>query len=464
MRKVIKFIFGKVDLDDSNIKRLLIRLSIPAILGIFVNNLYNIIDSIFVGRGVGADAIGALTIAYPLQVLLNAFVMMVATGGMSILSRSLGEKDKEKASYCFGNSITIIVLIALISTIFGLIFLKPILTLFGGRGHILDLSMDYMRIILLGTIFIGPACIFAELLRAEGKSKQSMIVMSIGAVANVILDYFFIIVFKMGVKGAATATTLANFVSFAYGVYYLLKGDSVLRLKLRYFKIKFHIVKEMLSVGMSSLISQGAGSISVAVANIAIVSVGGDILINAIGVFNRIHSIIFMPIFGVVQGMQPILGYNYGAKRLDKVREAAKLTLKYGFLIALANTVVIFIFTKPVVTLFVDDKELINYAVPYIRLAILFCCVGAWQSTGGTIFRAVGNAKKASFFALLRQIIIFVPNMIILSNIFGALGCWISYAFADLLSGLISIKYINNFLKKLKCKEDNYEEEKMATI
>lgn len=450
IEKVKQMVFGKVDLDDSNVKRLLIKLSIPAILAIFVNNFYNIMDSIFVGRGVGADAIGALTIAYPLQSLIIAFAMMVATGGMSILSRSLGEQNKEKASYCFGNSITMAVIISLILTVVGMVFLEEILTLFGGRGEILELAKDYMRIILLGTVFMGPAYLFAELLRAEGKAKQSMIIMIIGAVANVVLDYIFIIELGMGVKGAAIATTLAKMLSFAYGLIYILKGDSVLQVKLEYFKIKISLVKEMLSVGVSSLISQGAGSISIAIANVAIVNVGGDALITSIGIFNRIHSIIYMPIFGVIQGMQPILGYNYGAKRIEKVRETAKLTLKYVFLIALLNTVVVMLFTNGIVSLFVNDAAIIESSVPYIRLAIVFSCIGAWQCVGGTIFRAVGNAKKASFFALLRQIIVFVPCMIILSNLIGPLGCWISYTASDLISGVISKKYIDSFLKTLR--------------
>lgn len=449
LKHMKKILTGRPDLNDSNIKRLLIKLSIPAMIGVFVNNFYNIMDTIFVGKGVGADAIGALTIAFPMQILMTAFIMMVATGGMSVLSRSLGEQNKEKASKCFGNSIFLAIIISTVIMVVGLIFLEPILYLLGGRGDILILSIDYVRIILFGTMFMSLAYVFSELLRAEGKAKESMGVMLVGAFSNIILDYIFVIVIAGGVKGAALATVLANVISFSYGLFYLVKGDSVLKIEIRYFILETKLVKEILSVGVSSLISQGAGSISLAIANATIVNVGGDILINSIGLFNRIHSIIFMPIFGVIQGMQPILGYNYGAKRIKKVIETANITLKYVFMIALINTIIVLIFTRPLVSLFIDDIELINYCVPYIRLSILFACVGAWQSTGGSVFRAVGMAKKAFFFSLLRQIIIFVPSMIIFSYLIGPLGCWLSYGFSDLLSGIISLKYIKNFLKKL---------------
>jgi len=454
LQQIKRILTGKPDLNDSNVKRLLIKLSIPAMIGVFVNNFYNIMDTIFVGRGVGADAIGALTIAYPMQGLFICSIMMVATGGISILSRSLGEQKQEKASKCFGNSISLAVIISIILMIVGFIFLEPILYLLGGRGEILTLSMDYVRIILFGTVFMGPAYIFSELLRAEGKARESMNVMIIGAISNIVLDYFLVIVIAGGVKGAALATVLANVLSFLYGLFYLVKGDSILKIEIKYFMLDIKLVKEMLSVGVSSLISQGAGSVSLAIANITIVNVGGDMLINSIGVFNRIHSVIYMPIFGVIQGMQPILGYNYGAKRIKKVIETANITLKYVFMIALINTIVVLIFTKPLVSLFIDDIDLINYCVPYIRLSILFTCVGAWQSTGGSIFRAVGMAKKSFFFALLRQIIIFVPSMIIFSNLIGPLGCWLAYGFSDLLSGVISLKYIKNFLKKLGARFD----------
>lgn len=455
--EIKKIISKKADLNDTNISRLLIKLSIPAIIAIFVNSFYNIMDSIFVGRGVGADAIGALTISAPIQHLIMSFAMMVSSGAMSVLSRSLGEGNEKKASKCFGNSVSLIVLISLIITIVGLVFLEPLIAMFGGRGQILEYAKEYMRIIFLGTVFMGLSFIFAELLRSEGKGKESMMVMAIGAISNIILDYIFIIILNGGVSGAAFATTLANVISFIYGLICILKGKSILKFKLEYFILRIKLVKEMLSVGVSSLISQGAGSISQAIGNIIIVSVGGEMLINSIGVFNRINSLIFMPIFGVVQGMQPIVGYNYGAKRMNKVKECVLLTLKSVFVIALVNMLIIQLCTKQMVSLFISDSVLIENSVPYVRIAIMFTAIGAWQCVGGTVFRALGLPKKAFLFSLLRQIVIFVPAMIILSQILGELGCWLAFPTADLLSGVISrefiVRYINKVDKNLTVKE-----------
>lgn len=454
LRKLKKVVTEKANLDDSNVSRLLLKLSIPAIIAIFVNSFYNIMDSIFVGRGVGADAIGALTISYPLQHLIISFGTMVASGGMSVLSISLGEGNKEKASRSFGNSVSLVILISLIITALGLLFLEPLLVMFGGKGQILEYAKDYMRIIFIGTIFMGLGFIFAELLRAEGKSKESMMVMAIGAVSNIVLDYIFIITLSQGVKGAAIATTLANFISFLYGLICILKGKSILKLKLEYFILRISLVKEMLSVGVSSLISQGAGSIAMAISNVIVVSVGGDMLINSIGVFNRINSMIFTPIFGVVQGMQPIVGYNYGAKRLSKVKEAVDLTLKWVFYIALFGMLLTQIFAKQMIELFVEDQELITSSVPYVRMAIIFTAIGAWQCVGGTVFRALGLPKKAFIFSLLRQILIFVPSMIIFSMAFGELGCWLAFPTADLLSGGISYKFIKVYIGKMVDSQD----------
>lgn len=395
INKLKKYIFGKKDLSDKDVKGLLISFSIPSILAIIVNGLYSVIDSIFVGRGVGEVAIGAIAIIQPFIGIIITLGTVISTGAMSVLSRSLGEKDNEKAKICFGNSMTLISTMSILVCIIGTIFLNPILRIMGAEGEIFILGRQYMRIILVGMIFMAPSFLFGQLLRAEGKAKESMVILVIGSISNIILDYIFIIVFK----GGAT----------------------------------------------------GAGNVATIVANNVMVQVGGERLITSIGIFAIIQNFVFMPISGITQSMQPIIGYNYGRCNLEKIKETVKLTLKYVFIVALVNSIIVMLFTAPIVRLFIKgDSEVFTYSVPYIRLGIIFACFGAQQWVGGTVFRSLGMAKKAYFFAVLRMIIIFMPSMIILGNTIGELGCWISYTLADLLSGLVSKRYILRFLNKLE--------------
>lgn len=450
IKKYKEYLFGKIELGDENVKRLLISLAIPSVLAVLVNNLYQVVDSIFVGKIIGEVAIGAVAIVSPFIGIIITFAMLVSTGGMSILSRSLGEKNVEKAKICFANCITLTIGTAIILSLFGLVFLEPILNILGAKGEMLLLSKAYLRIFLIGMTFMAPAFIFGQLLRAEGKSKESMIILVIGSLTNIILDYIFIMIFSWGIEGAALATTLANFLSFLYGLTMILKGSSVLELKWKYLKLDFIIIKEMLSIGMSSFISQGASNLGILIANKVMINVGGSELITAIGIFGMVQSLVFMPISGMTQAMQPILGYNYGAKRIDKVQKVVKLTLKYVFIIALINSIIVLLFTREVAGLFVDkNASILGYVVPNIRIAIIFAAIGAQQWVGGTVFRAVGMAKKAYLFSVLRMIIIFTPSIIILGNLLGPIGCWLSYAVADLASGVISKRYIIKFINKL---------------
>ena len=345
---------------------------------------------------------------------------------------------------------TIIVSISIIISIISIIFLEPILGILGAKGEILLLGKEYFSIFLIGIPFMATAFIFGQLLRSEGKSKESMIILVIGSLTNIILDYIFMIIFKWGIQGAALATTIANFLSFIYGIIKMLKGSSILEIKWKYFKLDFKLVREMFSIGVSSFISQIVSNLGLLVANKVMINVGGIELMPAIGLFGMIQNLVFMPVSGVTQAMQPILGYNYGDKRIDKVLKAIKLTLKYVFFIVLFTSMMAMVFTREIAWLFLEgDASILEYAVPNIRIALLFAAIGALQWVGGTAFRAIGMANKAYLFSLLRMVIIFIPCISILGNLLGPIGCWLSYAFADLLSGIISRRYLIKSIKKL---------------
>lgn len=446
--KIKKFFIEKPELSDSNINVLLIKLSIPAVIGIVITNLYNIVDSIFIGQGVGSEAIGAIAVGSPFMFLFNMCITTIVSGGISVLSISLGEKNHKKAAYCFGNSIILMIIVGVSLSVFGILFCLPLLKCLGASGKLLKMAIDYLRIVLIGFTFLGLAFVFSELIRAQGRAKEAMSILSLGAILNIIGDYIFIILFHMGIKGAAAATALSYFLSFLYGLYMIIRRKNVFDIDVSCFKFRPSIIKEMFSIGFSSLISQGSNVVGNIIANVVILGLGGNILISSIGIHNKLRDIVFMPIMGVIQGMQPIIGYNYGAKRFDKVKETANIALKYVFIIALIDSVIIGGFDSIFVRMFVNDKKLISYSVPLIRISLMFACFGAWQWAGGTICRSTGYAKKAYFFSVLRMIIVFTPAIIIFPHFMGSFGCWLSYAVADIISGVISRIYIWRFLSK----------------
>ena len=443
-------IFGTKNLHDSNVKGLLINFSIPTILAIIVNGMYGFVDSMFVGQGIGETAIGAIAIIQPFIGILITFGTVISTGGMSVISRSLGEDNKEKSKLCFGNCLILIIIGAIVLCFISSLFLDQLLYIMGARNEIFTLGKDYMRIILIGLIFMAPSYLIGQLLKSEGKAKESMIILVIGSVSNMILDYLFIIVFKWGISGAAIATSLAHFLSFSYALLKIVKLSNVFEFKKKYFIIDKPILIEITSIGMSSFISQASGNIATIVANNVMMNIGGQQLITSIGIFAIIQNFVFMPIMGITQSMQPILGFNYGKGRMDKVLETVHLTLKSVFKVSLINTIIVLLFTWQITSLFVpNNSEILAYAVPNIRLAILFACIGSQQWVGGTVFRSLGMSKKAYFFSVLRMILIFMPSVIILGSLLGSIGCWIAYALADLLSGLISRIYIYKELEKI---------------
>lgn len=451
LKELKENIFSQKKLDDKNVKGLLLNFSIPSIIAIIVNGMYGFVDSMFVGQYVGEIAIGAIAIIQPFIGIIVTFGTVISTGGMSVLSRSLGEENKEKAKLCFANSITLIMVVSIIGCFIASIFLDQILNLLGASGEIFNLGKEYMRIILIGLIFMAPSFILGQLLKAEGKAKESMMILLVGSVSNMVLDYIFIVVLKWGISGAALATSLAYFLSFVYAVMKLVHLSSIFEFKKKYFKIDKGILNEILSIGMSSFISQGSGNVAAIVANNVMMNVGGEQLITSIGIFAIIQNFVFMPITGITQSMQPILGFNYGKGRLDKVKEIVETTLKSVFNVTLLNTIIVLIFTRQIASFFVkENSDILSYAIPNIRLGILFACIGAQQWVGGTVFRSLGMAKNAYFFSVLRMILIFMPAVLILGNTIGPLGCWIAYALADLLSGMISRVYMLREIAKLK--------------
>jgi len=438
-------------LGEEKISKLLVNLSLPATIGMMVNALYNLVDTIFVGRGVGALAIGGLTIAFPIQMIIMAFAQMIGIGAASAISRSLGAKDIEKADYVAGNSFLLIVILSSIIAAIGLTFTEPMLRLFGATDTILPYAKDYITIILWGSIFFSFAMSSNNLIRAEGNAKVAMATMLIGAILNIILDPIFIFVFKMGVKGAALATVISKFVSFLYVLTYLYSGKSSLKVKLHHLKPKMRIMTEILTVGFASFARHATGSVVAIVVNNSLRIFGGDMALIIVGIVHRVTMFVFMPLFGVVQGMQPIVGFNYGAKKLDRVKETLKLSLITTTVIATFGWLLVQLFPFAIISVFTREPEIIEKGSTIMRIVISVIPLIGIQIVAAALFQSLGKAVPSLILALLRQVLLFIPLVIILPRVLGLglLGIWIAYPAADILSVVFTVLFLRSELKKM---------------
>jgi putative MATE family efflux protein len=438
-------------LGEEKINKLLVNLSLPATIGMVVNALYNLVDTIFVGRGVGAIAIGGLTIAFPIQMVIMAFAQMIGIGAASAISRSLGAKDIEKADYVAGNSFLCVIVFSLIIAAIGLIFTEPMLRLFGSTETILPYAKDYITIILWGSIFFSFAMSSNNLIRAEGNAKVAMATMLIGAILNMILDPIFIFIFKLGIKGAALATIISQFISFLFILAYLYSGKSSLKIKLHHLKPKIHLIIEILTVGSAAFFRQVTGSVVAIVVNNSLRIFGGDMALVIVGILHRVIMFVFMPLFGVIQGMQPIVGFNYGAKKLDRVKEAIKLSLITTTTIATFGWLIAELFPFAIISTFTHDAEVIEKGSTIIRIVLSMIPVIGIQIVGAALFQSLGKAVPSLILSLLRQVLLFIPLVIILPRVFGLglLGIWIAYPAADILSVILTALFLKSELKKM---------------
>jgi len=438
-------------LGKEKINKLLINLSFPATIAMMVNALYNLVDTIFVGRGVGAIAIGGLTIAFPIQMIIMAFAQMIGIGSASAISRSLGAKDVERADYVAGNSFLCVIILSSIIAAIGLTFTEPMLRFFGSTEAILPYAKDYIIIILWGSIFFSFAMSSNNLIRAEGNAKVAMAAMLIGAILNMFLDPIFIFIFKLGIKGAALATIISQFISFLYILKYLYSGKSSLKIKLYHLKPKPRIITEIFAVGFAAFARQVTGSVVAIIVNNSLRIFGGDIALIIVGILHRVTMFLFMPLFGVIQGMQPIVGFNYGAKKFDRVKEALKLSILATTAIATLGWLIAELFPFVIISAFTGDIEVIEKGSTIMRIVISMIPVIGIQIVGAALFQSLGKAVPSLILSLLRQVLLFIPLIIILPRVLGLglLGIWIAYPIADVLSVILTTLFLRSELKKM---------------
>jgi len=442
------------ELGNASIRTLLIKYSAPAMVAMFVNSMYNLVDTIFVSYGAGTMALAALAVSWPIQMIVVAMGMAVGIGTASVVSRSLGARDVDRANRVAGTSFVTIGVLALIVTGLAYIFMRPLLSLFGATENIMPFAVDYLSIVFIGNFFMCSAISANNIIRSEGAARIAMIGMIIGAVTNTVLDPIFIFGFDMGIKGAAVATVIANIATFGFICWYFTSGRSMLKIHRRDLIPDFSELPEVFKIGSASFFSMIVGSVMAIPINGLIIKYGADIHLAIMGVGNRAMMFFFMPIYGLTQGLQPIIGFNYGAKNLDRVRETVKTAASYSTILSSLAFMVLMFGTWPVMRLFSPDLELVAEGVPIMRTLIICMPFVGFQMVGGAFFQALGQAAPAFVLTISRQVLVLLPLIYILPQTYGIGGLWASFPIADFVSTAITIVWV---LYAVKTLEKNYK-------
>ena len=432
---------------NGNITSLLFKFSAPAAIGMVTGALYNIVDTIFVGRGVGYLAITALSIVLPIQLIIIGIGIVVGVGSASIISRALGRNRKDIAQNVFGNAVVLNFLISVFCMVFIYIFMDKCLVFFGASAQVLPYARDYTSIVLSGIIFFSFSVSSNNYIRAEGNPRAAMYVMAIGAMMNIILDPIFIFVLGMGMKGAAVATVISQVISSIYVVLYILFGRSIFRLNISVFKIKFSAMKEILFIGFPSFIRSAMASIIILIFNKLLLFYGSDMYIAIMGVGLRMLSLIQMPLIGITQGFSTIVSFNYGAKLYTRVKEVLRTAVIWTIIIAGAGFLVMMIFSRFVISLFSSDANLINEGIDILRIVIIFLPVVGVQMLGGGFFQAIGKATPALILTVSRQVLFLIPAALLLPLIFGLNGVWYAVPVSDFLSVAVTVFWVSKEIK-----------------
>lgn len=428
--------------------KLLRQQAIPASIGILIMSIYGIVDTIFVGRFVGSNGIAAITVVMPITFLISSIGMAIGVGGASIISRALGEENEEKAYKAFGNQIMMTITLALLLVSVGFYFIDQVLFAFGGKGEVLEPSREYFGILLYGAPFLAWAMMSNNVIRAVGYPKVAMFTLIIPAIANIILDPIFIVALDMGIKGAAWATTLSYMASATYTTLFFFSKKSSLPLSAQYLKADLPIMKEIASIGSVTLARQGTISVLSIVLNNSLFAYGGELALSVYGIINRVMLFLNFPVLGITQGFVPIVGYNFGAKLMDRVRDIINLSIRSATLIALCIFALIMIFTGSIVGIFTSDTALIEETIPAIRIAFLATPLLAISLLGSAYFQAIGKALPALLLALTKQGFFLIPLVLLLPLAFDLNGVWMAFPIADLGTAAISYYYLKRSTRK----------------
>ncbi|MFV0342971.1 MAG: MATE family efflux transporter [Anaerocolumna sp.] len=427
-------------LGTEKVWKLLMKFSIPAIIGMVVNALYNIVDRIFIGNAsdLGFNGLAGITIGFPIMIIQLSLGILFGVGGATLFSMKLGEGKKKDADEVLGNVFTLLICSGVIFSLCGEIFLIPILHLFGASNTVLPYAVDYMRIILIGSCFQIIGLGLNNFLRADGQPKLAMITMFIGAGTNIILDPIFIYIFKMGMAGAALATIISQCISMIWTLTYFLNPNRVHKIRIKYMILKKKIVYRIISLGLPSFLLQVSNSILNIILNKSLLFYGGDLAVSGMGIINSVQTILLMPITGLIQGVQPIVSFNYGAKQYDRIKLAEKLAIIAATIIVIIGWIVTRMIPSQIIQLFNQEVELIQFG-SYALITWFWCLpLIGFQILAANFFQAVGRSKSAMVLTLTRQVLLLMPAIVIFPYFWGLDGILYAAPFADGLSALIT--------------------------
>ena len=437
-------------LGTESIGKLLMQYAVPAIIAMTASSLYNMVDSIFIGHGVGTMALSALALTFPLMNLGAAFGALVGVGAATLISVKLGQKDYDTAQRVLGNVLVLNILLGLAFTVIVFPFLNPILYFFGGSDETVEYARQFMEIILLGNVVTHLYLGLNAVLRASGHPKQAMYATIATVAINTILAPIFIFMFDWGIRGAAIATVSAQVIALLWQLKQFNNANELLHFRRGIFRLKRKIVFDSLAIGMSPFLMNLAACLIVILINQGLKKYGGDLAIGAFGIVNRLVFIVVMIVMGLNQGMQPIAGYNFGAKLYDRVNKVLKLTIIYATCVTTFGFLVGMLAPNLVVGIFTSDAELTELSATGLRITVMFFPIIGFQMVTSNFFQSIGMAGKAIFLSLTRQMLILLPCLLILPHFFGVAGVWYSMPVSDLLASLIALVMLVYQFRKFK--------------
>ncbi len=437
-------------LGTESIGKLLMQYAVPAIIAMTASSLYNMVDSIFIGHGVGTMALSALALTFPLMNLGAAFGALVGVGAATLISVKLGQKDYDTAQRVLGNVFVLNILLGLAFTVIVFPFLNPILYFFGGSDETVEYARQFMEIILLGNVVTHLYLGLNAVLRASGHPKQAMYATIATVAINTILAPIFIFMFDWGIRGAAIATVSAQVIALLWQLKQFNNANELLHFRRGIFRLKRKIVFDSLAIGMSPFLMNLAACLIVILINQGLKKYGGDLAIGAFGIVNRLVFIVVMIVMGLNQGMQPIAGYNFGAKLYARVNKVLKLTIIYATCVTTFGFLVGMLAPNLVVGIFTSDAELTELSATGLRITVMFFPIIGFQMVTSNFFQSIGMAGKAIFLSLTRQMLILLPCLLILPHFFGVAGVWYSMPVSDLLASLIALVMLVYQFRKFK--------------
>ncbi len=435
-------------MNTDNIGKALLTLSIPGIIGMLVNAVYNVVDTAFVGMLQNTSAIAAVSVAFPLFMLISSIGLMYGIGAASYISRLLGEKNRAQADKAASTAFFTAIVTGIVFTVVGYFSIEQLLKMFGATPTIMPYAKTYTTIIMLGSVFTIMNMTMNNMIRAEGGAKYSMIALSSGALINILLDPVMMFGLNMGINGAAAATVISQAISTLVLLRYYFRGNSTVKVSLKNFRPSKHIYSQIMKIGLSTLGRQSLSSISLGMLNIA-AAVYGDAAVAAMGITLRVFSMALFTIFGYNQGMQPLIGYNYGAKRFDRLKKTLDISIKAMTIYSIVCTIVFWVFSKQIIGVFSQDVQVIDIGSRTLRAMCLMTPLLGFQQIYAVLFQALGRGKEAMVLSVSRQGLFFMPAIIILPKMFGLDGIIFTQTVADLMTNILTAFFAYKISKEL---------------